>query len=40
MNCIEFVNVYGLAPKLKSLPQIFENENACTDEMYLVNGFD
>ena len=39
MNCIEFVNFYGLSPKLKSLPQIFENENACINEMGLINGF-
>ena len=27
-------------PKLKSLPQIFENENIYFNEMYLINGFD
>ena len=27
-------------PKLKSLPQRFENENAYINEMYLINGFD
>ena len=27
-------------PKLKPFPQRFEKENACINEMYLINGFD
>ena len=38
-NYIEFVNVYGVAPKFKSLPQRFENKNVYINETYLIKGF-
>ena len=51
-NCHFWLNAYFVkelhwigkclwaCPKLKSLPQRFENENAYIKEMYLINGFD